>query len=97
MATPEGRIKAAVRKLLDKYKSDLDQYWPVPAGYGPSHLDCIICYRGRFISVETKAPGKKPTPRQRARIAAVQRAGGVALVVDGDESLQQLERVLDEL
>jgi hypothetical protein len=95
--TPEGKIKGYVRKILDKYKGELDQYWPVPAGFGPSHLDCIVCFRGYFISIETKAPGKKPTPRQKQRIDSVKRAGGYALVVDGDSSLKELEELLYSL
>jgi len=95
--TPEGKVKNMVRKVLDRYKGSLDQYWPVPAGFGPSHLDCIICYRGRFIAVETKAPGKKPTPRQTQRIASVERAGGIALVISDNSGIEQLEKLLVSL
>ena len=75
--TPEGRIKAQVKRVLDRYKP-MDTYWPVPGGLGASHLDFIGCYYGRYISIETKAPGKKPTPRQNARIESVQRAGALS-------------------
>lgn len=94
--TPEGRIKAQVKRLLDRYKP-MDTFWPVPNGIGASHLDFIGCYHGVYISVETKAPGKKPTPRQKWRIESVERAGGIALVIDGVEGLKQLECVLDTI
>lgn len=32
----------------------------------------------RFVSIEAKMPGKKPTPEQQAFIAAVLKAGGLA-------------------
>lgn len=98
--TPEGKVKAAVRKVLDNFKSELDTFWPVPSGYGPSHLDCIICAWGRFVSIETKAPGKKPTPRQKERIASVHRAGGIAVVIDGTHNtttVTELQQLLEEL
>lgn len=94
--TPEGRIKAAVKRVLERYKP-MDSYWPVPGGLGASHLDWIGCYYGKYLSIETKAPGKKPTPRQNARIESVQRAGGIAMVIDGVEGLQELEQVLKSI
>lgn len=100
MATPEGKVKAQVNKLLDKYGSKVDRFWPVPNGMGPSHLDCIVCAGGHFLSIETKAPGKKPTARQNKRIGDVQRAGGMAFVVDGTNrttTIDELAIILDEL
>lgn len=73
------------------------RHMPVPYGYGASTLDYLICYRGRFIAVETKAPGKKPTDRQKMIIQQILAAGGVALVVDGDTALEQLREVMESL
>jgi len=66
---------------------------PVPGGYGKSGLDYFGCYKGKFFSVETKAPGKKPTERQQLTIAAITRAGGAVFVIDGDTT--QLKEWLD--
>lgn len=96
MPTPEGKIKAKVNRLLDKYKGHY-RFMPVPYGMGASTLDYLICFRGQFIAVETKAPNKKPTDRQKSIIAKILAAGGVALVVDGDESLAQLEATLESI
>lgn len=85
MPTPENIVKQKVKKVLDKFKSDIDGFWPVPSGYGESHLDYVGCLNGYFFSIETKAPGKKPTPRQQKRIADVKRAGGLAFIIDGTE------------
>jgi len=94
--TPEGRVKARVKRLLDKYKTNYE-FWPVPYGYGASTLDCLICFRGWFIAVETKAPGKRPTDRQKMIINQIRAAGGIALVVDGEEGLQHLEDTLESI
>lgn len=94
--TPEGKVKAKVKRLLDKYKARYE-FWPVPYGYGASTLDCLICYRGQFIAVETKAPGKKPTDRQKMIIENIRQAGGAAFVVDGDDGLAELENHLESI
>lgn len=83
--TPEGKVKQNVKNLLAEYEHyGLYQYWPVPAGYGASSLDCIVCFLGRFIAIETKAPGKKPNPRQYLCIDEINNAKGATFVIDGD-------------
>lgn len=83
MATPEGRVKREVKKVLMEFGDRVDGFWPVPTGYGESHLDWVGCIDGHFIAIETKAPGESPTPRQQERIRRVRAAGGTALVIDG--------------
>lgn len=86
--TPEGKVKRKVSGLL-KATPGVWYDMPVPSGFGGSTLDYIGCYLGRFFAVETKAPGKKPTPRQLQTIAAIERSGGKVFVIDGD--LSELE------
>lgn len=83
--TPEGKVKKLVKEVLDKFGTNIDGFWPVPSGYGESHLDYVGCIRGWFFAIETKKPGGKPTPRQLARIKQVQDAGGKAFVIDGTD------------
>lgn len=95
--TPEGKVKAKVNRLLDKYP-DLYRFMPVPYGMGASSLDYLICYRGRFLSVETKAPGGKPTQRQEMIIETMRQAGGTVFVIDGvNGQYEVLEAHLNEL
>lgn len=94
--TPEGRVKKQVRALLNLYGDQLYHEWPVPGGYGKSGLDVIGCIRGRMFSIETKAPGKKPTKRQELTIMDIRKAGGVVFVIDGSfESMSALKEWLD--
>jgi hypothetical protein len=92
--TPENKVKKRVKWLLDQYKP-MYQYWPVPMGMGPSSLDCIVCYYGFFVAIETKAPGKKPTPRQEFCIDAIRAAYGSTFVVDDEASLEKLQEHLE--
>lgn len=64
--TEEGKVKAAVKKLMKKL--DCWYYMPVPGGYGEPSLDFLCAKDGRMFAIETKAPGKELTPRQRGTI-----------------------------
>ena len=80
--TPEGAVKREVKKVLKEYKAYY--HMPVQNGMGAPTLDFVGCYNGRFFAIETKAPGKKPTPRQEVTVALIKAAGGEAFVIDGD-------------
>jgi len=90
--TPEGKIKQKVKDLCKKHGAYY--HMPVQNGMGTPTLDFTICAKGKFIGVETKAPGKKATPRQLLTMRDMEKAGGVALLVDGGDSLITLEFLL---
>ncbi len=85
--TPEGRVKAKLRKRLKAEFPNCYIFMPVQNGMGAATLDYLICIDGRFVSIETKAPGKKPTPRQETTIQTIREAGGLVFVVDGEEGI----------
>ncbi len=81
--TPEGRVKKAVKEWLDEHGA----YWymVVPTGYSRAGVpDFLVCLDGRFVGIETKAPGKlgNTSPNQKRELAQIRKANGVALVVD---------------
>ena len=84
--TPEGKVKNAVKKVLAEYTHY--GYWPVPAGYGESTLDYVGVINGRGFLIETKAPGKTMTPRQKQIAARARRAGARVFVIDSTDSLE---------
>ena len=96
-ATPEGFVKAKVRKILAHYP-DIYTYWPVPSGFGKTTLDVLGCYRGKFFTIETKAAGKKPTLRQAEEIKNIETAMGKAFVLSGvdDPEFEYLVAWLNE-
>ncbi len=91
MTTPEGKIKRKVNEALKEFGNRVWKFMPVQASaFGMPALDYLTCFYGRFLAIETKAPGKKPSPRQLATMAAIVQAGGLVFVIDSDESLLRM-------
>jgi hypothetical protein len=80
-------------------KSYPESYWfmPVPYGYGKSTVDYLICHYGLFIGIEAKAPGKRPTARQRQIMEEIVAAGGVAFVIDDETTCHILRVFLEQV
>lgn len=56
----------------------------------PGCSDCLaVLPGGRFLAVEFKRPGNKPTPHQSSFLEAVKARGGLALVVTGLDDLRK--------
>ena len=107
--TPEGKIKAAVKKVLTQYHitpaSNVGKaaalvlfgwyYMPVKNQFGTSGIpDFIGHYKGRFFAIETKAPGEKPTGLQLLQIELMRNSGAPVFIVDGPESLNEFQQWL---
>jgi len=89
MTTPEGKVKDACKKELKK--RGIWHYMPVQNGMGVVGIpDIIGCWNGWFIAIETKAPGKAKnvTANQAQRLKEIERAKGLALVIDSVETLR---------
>ena len=85
--TPEGKVKAKVKRALAKMGHECWAFMPVQTGFGAPSLDFMLCVRGRFVAIETKAPGKKLTPLQETTKAAMEAAGAIVLVVWDEDTL----------
>jgi len=96
MTTPEGKMKRRVSALLKAYEPELYYWMPVPGGYGESTLDYVGCLHGKFFAIETKAPDKKPTPRQLQIANRMILAGADVFIVGTDEQLECLHRWLEK-
>jgi hypothetical protein len=93
--TPEGKVKARLKKAL----KDRDIYYTMPftAGYGASGVpDVLICHKGRFIGIECKANGNKPTALQGAHIQKINESGGIARVVDENNIDETIKELFDD-
>jgi hypothetical protein len=93
--TPEGRVKAKVKALLDKY--NIYYFMPTTGGYGRSGIpDIIACLRGRFLAIECKAGSNKPTALQERELDRIEESGGIAYVINdiGDPNLESFEGAL---
>lgn len=93
--TPEGKVKDAVRKVLKA--RNIWYYQPMQNGMGQVGIpDFICCWNGRFIGIETKAPGKRKetTANQDRVLAEIVSHGGQTIVVD---DVKQLHDFLDNI
>lgn len=97
MKTPEGKVKDKVKALLTEFGAY--QFWPVQTGYGKRTLDCLACYCGRFIAIETKRAGKDLTPFQKNTRAEIENAPskGTVFRVRDDAELAVLARCLHRI
>lgn len=94
--TPEGRVK----KMVTSYLEDLARQMEptgfelhvnmfVPTGYGKrSQLDYTMSIFGRFVAIETKAPGEWLTPLQRVTARNIIRSGGKVFIISGPDGLR---------
>jgi Holliday junction resolvase len=90
--TPEGKVK---KKVKDYLTSKAIYYtMPFTAGYGASGVpDILVCFQGKFIAIECKAKGNKPTALQAEHMKRIQRGGGTAVVIDENNA----DGILDSL
>lgn len=91
--TPEGKVKEQVKKLLKRF--GIYYHMPVQNGMGSPTLDFVICVWGFYMTIETKAPGKKPTPRQEVTMGEVRASGGFVFAVSDEDSLAVVEAYLE--
>ena len=95
--TPEGRVKAkldkALRNIPNCYK-----FKPVQMGLGAATLDYLLCVKGNFIGIETKANAlKELTERQKITRKEMEAAHGRVFVVYDDVSLWETIVTLQNL
>jgi len=95
VTTPEGKVKRSVRQVLDR----LGAYYvmPVTGGYGTQGApDFLVCFKGRFIGIETKAGKGQLTELQKLNLSRLMDAGGVPIVVREDD-IEILLQIMENL
>ena len=92
--TPEGKVKKKAKEYLTSVGAWY--YMPVSNGMGRAGCpDILVCYKGNFLAFEVKAPGKvnNTTANQDREIAGINKAQGIAIVVD---NVEQVMEVIDD-
>ena len=95
-STPEGRVKDAIKKFLRQRGAWF--FMPVSNGMGQVGIpDIICCYKGIFVAIEAKAPGKRGnvTENQKRVLLEILNAQGYAWVIDDINDLPMLFNALD--
>ena len=92
-ATPEAKIKAKIKKILDEH--EVYYAMPVGSGYGRSGVpDFLCCVEGKFLAIEAKATDKdKPTALQVREMERIEVSGGLTVVIHED-NLDYLENII---
>lgn len=94
--TPEGKVKAQVKKILDATPNTY-YFFPATGGFGRSGVpDIICCVNGWFLGIECKAGKGTTTALQDREIMKIHAANGRAMVVNED-NLLAVEKLLKEL
>ena len=96
MSTPEGKVKAQINRAL-KTLPRCYKFMPVQSGLGAKTLDYLLCFNGRFVAIEAKAPGKTYTPLQLVHKAEIEAAGGYVFLVNDPLSLDAVLWSLESL
>ena len=79
--TPEGKVKAKVKKVLDELGAY--HFSPMMTGFGHSGVpDIIACYKGMFLGIECKSGKNVPTLLQENNMARIRHSGGYTIVVN---------------
>ena len=89
----EKNVKDKVKKLCKEYGA----YYAMPVMKGMAQNgtpDLLICHRGLFIGCETKYKYGKPSALQIARLHEIQRAGGIAVVIN-ERNIELLKRIFE--
>jgi hypothetical protein len=89
--TPEGKVKAKVKRVLDQFAPHVYGHWIVQNGMGTPTLDYIGCCCGWYFTIETKAKGQKLTPRQEKTAQSTEEADGVVFRIIGANDMAILE------
>jgi Holliday junction resolvase len=87
----ESKIQAKIIKHLEKAGCHVIKV--VTANHS-GNPDIIACFHGIFIAIEVKQPGKAATLLQQAKISAIRKAGGIAIVA---HSVDEVQAVLNHL
>ena len=90
--TPEGKVKAKVKKTLDMMGAYY--FMPTTGGYGRSGIpDIIGCLNGLFFAIECKGKGGTTTALHNRELARIGVAGGLAFVIN-ESNVEDLETLL---
>lgn len=91
-ATPEAKVKAKIKAILKAH--NVYYAMPIGSGYGNSGVpDFLCCVGGKFVAIEAKANGNKPTALQEKNLREINQAGGIGVVID-ETNISMVEAII---
>jgi len=93
MSGPEKNVENAIRAYLRSIGAwDIKIFANEMQGRG--YPDLLVCYKGIFIALETKAPNGNVSKIQAATLYKIKRAGGI---VDSPRSLEHVRNLIKKI
>jgi len=93
--TPEAKVKAKVKKVLDNYGAYY--FMPIGGPYSRAGVpDIVGSFGGKFFAIECKAGNGKPTALQLKEMIAINDSGARAIVVN-ENNLDDVSKMLESL
>lgn len=84
MATPEGKVKLFVDKIMLKAFPGIWKYNPPGGAFGRAGIpDKIFLWKGVMIAIEVKSETGQPTKLQLKRLNELRDQGCIAAIVKG--------------
>ena len=83
MATPESKVKDRIKAVLKR--NNIWYFMPIGGPFSAHGVpDFVCCWRGCFLGIEAKAPGKRKhtTENQKRTLSEIETHGGMTVVVD---------------
>lgn len=93
--TPEAKLKKSIRDVLDSRGA----FWSNIQGGAfskPGDPDIVVCYRGRYVAIEAKAPRGRQSEIQKLRQEQIEGAGGVYILARTVEAVTSVLDAMDE-
>jgi hypothetical protein len=95
MPQPEARLVAKIQKFLEDKKARSFKIHGEDTFQEVGIPDLLVCYRGRFIGLEVKLQGGRPSPIQAAVLRQIVEAGGYASVASTVGQVANLLAIID--
>jgi Holliday junction resolvase len=79
------RNEAAVKQAITRQLKKAGAWYTMPHQRGFSARgvpDILVLYKGKFLAIEAKYNGNKPSAHQERQIAQIEACGGEAMVLD---------------
>lgn len=89
----ESALVSKIKSYLKDKGAYVEKIWG--GGFQSAGIpDLIVCYKGRFLGIEVKVGNNKPSEIQLAKIALINNAGGIGIVV---WELNSVKKVIEEI
>lgn len=84
-----GRLETSIQSAtLKKLRALPNSWWfKIHDFFTAGIPDILGLYQGRFIGIEIKKPGERPTPLQARIISKINKCGGIAFWIDDPKQI----------